>query len=88
MVVSKILKKQTQQLVTCRPEDTLQTVATILTTKNIGELPVCDERGAMIRIISERDLVMAFAGGGGEINSLRDRDINQAGPNYGTGHYS
>lgn len=75
MTVGNMLEKLEQQLATCRPEDTVQTVATILTTKCIGALPVCDERGAMVGIISERDLVTAFARRGGEINSLRVRDI-------------
>lgn len=75
MTVGKILEKLGQQLATCRPEDTVQTVATVLTTKGIGALPVCDERGAMVGIVSERDLVKAFARRGNGNNSLRVRDI-------------
>ncbi|GBE43452.1 inosine-5'-monophosphate dehydrogenase [bacterium BMS3Bbin10] len=75
MTVGKILEKLGQQIATCRPEDTIQTVATILTTKGVGALPVCDERGEMVGIISERDIVTAFSLRGGEIKSLRVRDV-------------
>lgn len=75
MTVGKILEKLAQQLATCRPEDTVQTVATLLTMKGIGALPVCDEQGVMVGIISERDLVAAFAHSGGQSSILRVRDI-------------
>jgi len=74
MTVGKILEKLNQQIATCRPEDTMQTVATILTAKRIGALPVCDERGDMVGIISERDIVTAFSTRGGKIKTLRVRD--------------
>lgn len=75
MTVGNILEKLGQKLATCRPEDTIQTVATILTTKGIGALPVCDEQGGMVGIVSERDLVVAFAREGGKTGSLQVRDI-------------
>lgn len=75
MTVGKLLNRLAQKLATCRPEDTIQTVATILTTRGIGALPVCDENGKLVGIISERDLVVAFARRGGQIGILRVRDV-------------
>jgi CBS domain-containing protein len=75
MTVGRLLDRLGQKLATCRPEDTMQTVATILTSKGIGALPVCDEKGRMVGIVSERDLVTAFARRGGQVGILRVRDI-------------
>lgn len=75
MKVGELLEKLEQDLATCRPEDTIQAVATILTSKGVGALPVCDEQGKMVGIVSERDLVTAFARKGGEVGVLRVRDI-------------
>jgi CBS domain-containing protein len=75
MKVGKLLEDLGQQLTTCRPEDTLQTVATVLTAKGVGALPVCDENRGMVGIVSERDLVKVFAHRGGETGTLRVRDI-------------
>ena len=75
MTVGKLLGKLGQQLATCRPEDTIQTVATILTAKGVGALPVCEQNGKMVGIISERDLVTAFARNGGETGALRVQDV-------------
>jgi CBS domain-containing protein len=75
MSVGDIIGKLNQQLTTCRPTDTVQTVATLLTAKRIGALPVCDESGRMVGIVSERDIVTAFAQRGGEVGGLSVRDI-------------
>jgi len=75
MTVGKVLGVLEQTLATCRPEDTLQTLATVLTAKGIGALPVCDEQGGMVGIVSERDIVMAFANKGGIVSSLQVRDV-------------
>lgn len=75
MDVGTLLENLSQQITTCRPEDTMQTIATVLTAKGIGALPVCDENGAMVGIISERDLVTAFSKSGAEAAGLRVRDV-------------
>lgn len=75
MNVGELLDRLAQQLATCRPEDSLQTVATLLTTKGVGALPVCNESSDMVGIISERDLVTAFAQRSGEAGALRVRDV-------------
>ena len=64
MTVRKLLDKLGQQLTTCRPEDTLYVGAAILTARGIGALPVCDDNDSLVGIISERDIVNAFARSG------------------------
>ena len=75
MDVGTLLENLSQQIATCRPEDTMQTVATVLAAKRIGALPVCDETGAMVGIVSERDFVTAFAQSGAAAAGLRVRDV-------------
>lgn len=71
MKVRKLLDQLDQRLTTCGPEDTIYVAAAILTTRGIGVLPVCDEDGAMVGIISERDVVNAFARSGGGLQGMR-----------------
>ena len=46
-----------------------------LSTLNIGAFPVCDTHGALIGIISERDVVRAFARDGARLADLHVRDL-------------
>lgn len=64
-----------QKVVTCRPGDTIEAVAATLTTYNIGAMPVIDATGALVGIISERDLVRAFAAKGCLIQKLSVGDL-------------
>lgn len=48
----------TKEVITVRPETTLDEVARILTEKNISGLPVVDENRQLVGIITEGDLLM------------------------------
>ena len=48
---------------TCRPDDTLETVATILHDRNSSRMAVVDDDGRLIGIVSRGDLVRAIVGG-------------------------
>jgi CBS domain-containing protein len=48
---------------TCRPDDTLETVATSLHERNASRMAVVDEGGLLIGIVSRGDLVRAIVGG-------------------------
>ena len=48
---------------TCRPDDTLESVATVLHDRNASRLPVVDDDGRLIGIVSRGDLVRAIVGG-------------------------
>jgi len=61
MNVRTFLQQNQAQLLSCRSEDTIQTVAGILSSNRIGAMPVCNVTGNLVGIISERDLVRGFA---------------------------
>jgi len=49
---------------TCGPDDTLETVATVLHERNASRMAVVDDDGRLIGIVSRGDLVRAIVGGG------------------------
>jgi CBS domain-containing protein len=49
---------------TCRPDDTLETVATSLHERNASRMAVVDEGRRLVGIVSRGDLVRAIVGGG------------------------
>src|ERR1700685_1914121 len=61
MRVADVLKSNRQSLATCIPEESIASVCTRLSALNIGAFPVCDALGSLVGIISERDVVRAFA---------------------------
>ncbi|MGD0561660.1 MAG: CBS domain-containing protein [Roseiarcus sp.] len=75
MRVGNFLKASRQQLVTCAPEETVETVAVRLSSCDIGAMPVCDAGGALVGVISERDLVRAFARDSARFRERRVRDL-------------
>ena len=76
MQIGEFLKRTRQPLVTCLPDDTLGAVAKLLFTHSIGAMPVCEMGTRMVGIISERDLVRAFARTDwSELQYIRARDV-------------
>jgi CBS domain-containing protein len=75
MRVSDVLRSNRQTLATCIPEESIVTMCTRLSTLNIGAFPVCDSKGALVGIISERDVVHAFAKEGARLAERRVRDL-------------
>jgi len=80
MSVKRILEAKKIKLISCRPRDTIETVAEILTVNKIGALPVRDGEGKLIGIISERDIVRGFAEkgraiGDSRVENLMTRDV-------------
>ncbi len=57
MKVRDILKIKNQQIITIGPNETAFAALEKLVANNIGALPVCDAKGAIVGIISERDLL-------------------------------
>ena len=51
---------------TCGADDPLETVATTLHDRNASRMPVVDDDGRLIGIVSRGDLVRAIVGGGGD----------------------
>jgi CBS domain-containing protein len=75
MRVSDALKSNGQTLATCIPEESIVTFATRLNSLNIGAMPVADAKGALVGVISERDIVRAFAREGARLVERRVRDL-------------
>ena len=75
MRVADVLKSNRQSLATCIPEESITSICTRLSALNIGAFPVCDAHGALVGIISERDLVRAFAKDGARLADMHVRDL-------------
>jgi CBS domain-containing protein len=76
MKIAEFLARSRQQVVTCLPDDFLHTVAKRMFTHAIGAMPVCELGTRMVGIISERDLVRAFARADwSEMQYIRARDV-------------
>jgi CBS domain-containing protein len=75
MRVSDILKSNRQILETCIPEESITSICTRLSALNIGAFPVCDAHGTLVGIISERDVVRAFATDGARLADRHVRDL-------------
>ena len=61
MIIRNIMKNHGANLVTIKPESDLKQAASILNEKKIGALPVVDNDGSLVGIISERDIVRICA---------------------------
>lgn len=75
MKVREYLATLKRVIITCRPEDTIETAATLLATNHIGAMPVRDADGGMVGMFSERDIIRAFSQRGGEVGHLRVGDL-------------
>lgn len=67
MTVRALLRQNPSELRTIGPKARVETAAALLHGKSIGALPVVDECGRLVGIISERDVVSVVAtrGAGG-----------------------
>jgi CBS domain-containing protein len=61
MTIARILAAKGRDVVTALPHRTLAEVAEVLVTKNIGAVVVVDDKGSIIGILSERDIVRVLA---------------------------
>jgi CBS domain-containing protein len=75
MRVSDVLKSNQQVLATCIPDESIVSISKRLSLLNIGAFPVCDANGALVGIISERDVVRAFAKDGAWLADRHVRDL-------------
>ena len=75
MKVSDALQSNRQILATCIPEESIGAFAARLNTLNIGAMPVADANGALVGVISERDVVRAFVKDGARLVERRVRDL-------------
>ena len=75
MKVREYLAAIKRVIITCRPEDTIETAATLLATNHIGAMPVRDANGQIVGMFSERDIIRAFSQRGREVARLLVGDL-------------
>ncbi|MGA7871710.1 MAG: CBS domain-containing protein [Candidatus Binatus sp.] len=59
--VSSVLKHKGHDVVTVAPQQTVAWVVKVLTQNRIGAVPVINEQGQLIGIISERDIIRGMS---------------------------
>lgn len=75
MKVKEYLATIKRVIITCRPEDSMETAATLLATNHIGAMPVRDANGRIVGMFSERDIIRAFSQRGKEVQRLLVGDL-------------
>lgn len=75
MQVGNFLKSCNQTLAVCGVDESIGAIAARLSSKNIGAMPVCGADLALIGVISERDIVRAFAKDATTLRDKRVRDL-------------
>lgn len=58
MLVENVM---TRDVESCRPEDNLSAAASVMWRKDCGVVPVVDEEGRVVGMITDRDICMALA---------------------------
>jgi CBS domain-containing protein len=61
LIIRSIISIKSHEILTVKSKTTLKEAATLLTQRKIGALPVVDDIGSLIGIISERDIVRICA---------------------------
>src|SRR5258708_11639239 len=74
-IVDIVRRKNTPELVSVSPADSVERAAQILTAKAIGALLARDERGQLAGIVSERDIIHAIAHHGPRALQLQVNDL-------------
>jgi CBS domain-containing protein len=80
MLVSQIIREKGDLVFTTSPEETVRNAATLLDQRKVGAMVVVNKNGAVIGIVSERDVVRIVAeqGAGGldqPVSSCMTRDV-------------
>lgn len=75
MKVADILKEKGSCVITVAPDAPLTEAASLLYRNRIGLLVVCDERGGVVGVLSERDVVRVVALDAANLETLAVRDV-------------
>lgn len=75
MKIRDFLKIKAYPVITIGPNDTLSSATQKLVENNIGALPVCDNQGVLVGIISERDLLKEYFQHSGILSNTRVQDV-------------
>ena len=85
MKVQELLNRKDSKVITCRAESTVGEAAQLITEHSVGALPVTERTGALVGILSERDVARAVAekgtaAAGMAVADLMTRDVKVIGP--------
>lgn len=61
MSVALMLKEKGRNVITAKPDDTLEEITKLLAEKKIGAVLILDEQGKLAGIASERDIIRTLA---------------------------
>ena len=75
MKVKDFIKIASRPVVTIGPDETSQAAIQKLVENNIGALPVCDAKGGLLGIVSERDLLRKCGIVGPQAKGTKMKDI-------------
>ena len=67
MTVAAMLKLKGPEIVSVAPRDTIASAVALLAEMKIGAVVVCDEGGALVGILSERDIVRGLGEHGTDV---------------------
>ena len=78
--VSSVLKHKGHEVVTVTSDQTVTAIVTVLAKNRIGAVPVVNDKGQIIGIISERDIIRGMAQHAGSVltlaaDKLMSRDV-------------
>jgi CBS domain-containing protein len=77
MAIATILRDKGGEVASVAPESLVSDIVAELTTRRIGAVLVIDA-GAVVGVVSERDVVRGLAGHRGEVLALTARDVMTA----------
>ena len=75
MKIKEFMEIRSRPVITIKPNENIHAVIHKLVDNNIGALPVCDSKGTLLGIITERDLLKACAKYGMDIEKSKVKDI-------------
>lgn len=61
---STVAQLMSTDVVTCRPDDTIERAATLMHDEQVSRIPVTDEGGRLVGLVSRHDILRAILEGG------------------------
>ncbi len=75
MLVKTMLASKPKEIVTAKPSTKIDEAMDLIISKNIGCLPVLDEGGKLIGIVSDKDIFKKIHETGGDYHALCVKDV-------------
>jgi len=75
MKIKDIARIKGREVVTVKPNATIAEAVREMVNHGIGALPICDSKGSLVGILSERDLLKWLHRGNADIETNRVKDV-------------